>query len=105
MNFVSFITGNNKLYPYKDKLSSINIHFARSGEELGWHFDNSSFAITLMINDVSAGGEFEYTQPIRGETVEKDKEFKNVSMVLNNKLKTTKVAMKPGGLLLFNGKN
>ena len=105
ISFISFITGNKKLYPYKDKLSSINIHFARSGEELGWHFDNSSFAITLMINDVSAGGEFEYTQPIRGETIEKDKEFKNVSMVLNNKYKTTKVAMKPGGLLLFNGKN
>ena len=44
ISFISFITGNNKLYPYKDKLSSINIHFARSGEELGWHFDNSSFA-------------------------------------------------------------
>ena len=72
---------------------------------MGWHFDNSSFAITLMINDVSAGGEFEYTQPIRGTTVEKDKEFKNVSMVLNNKFQTTKVTMKPGGLLLFNGKN
>ena len=105
INFISFVTGNSKLFPYKDTLSSINVHFARMGEELGWHFDNSSFAITLMINDVSVGGEFEYTQPIRGSKIEKNQEFKNVSQVLNNKFKTSKVAMKPGGLLLFNGKN
>ena len=103
--FIAHVVRENAIYPYADTLSGINIHYASEGEELGWHFDNSSFAITLMINDVSAGGEFEYTQPIRGKTVEKEKEFKNVSMVLNNKFKTTKVAMKPGGLLLFNGKN
>ena len=104
-NFISFITGQKKLFPYEDKFSSINIHYARKGEKLGWHFDNSSFAITLMINDVSIGGEFEYTSQIRGNKILKSKEYKNVSNVLNNNFSTKKISMKAGGLLLFNGKN
>ena len=73
------------MFPYKDTLSSINVHFARMGEELGWHFDNSSFAITLMINDVSVGGEFEYTQPIRGSKIEKNQEtMKRVVEILHD---------------------
>ena len=104
-NFISVVTGQEKLFPYEDKLSSINIHYARQGEELGWHFDNSSFAITLMINDVSIGGEFEYTSQIRGEKILKTKEYQNVFNVLNDNFSTKIASMKAGGLLLFNGKN
>ena len=104
-NFISFITGQKKLFPYEDKLSSINIHYTRKGEELGWHFDNSSFAITLMINDVSIGGEFEYTSQIRGEKILKTKEYQNVFNVLNDNFSTKITSMKAGGLLLINGKN
>jgi len=104
-HFISVVTGQEKLFPYEDKLSSINIHYARKGEELGWHFDNSSFAITLMINDVSIGGEFEYTSQIRGEKILKTKEYQNVFNVLNDNFSTKIASMKAGGLLLFNGKN
>ena len=104
-HFISVVTGQEKLFPYEDKLSSINIHYARQGEELGWHFDNSSFAITLMINDVSIGGEFEYTSQIRGEKILKTKEYQNVFNVLNDNFSTKIASMKAGGLLLFNGKN
>ena len=37
------------LFAYADSLSSVNIHYARKGEELGWHFDNSSFALFTYI--------------------------------------------------------
>ena len=47
--FVMAVTGETALHPYADPLSSINIHYANHGEELGWHFDNSEFAITLLI--------------------------------------------------------
>ncbi len=104
-NFISFITNEEGLYPYEDDYSSINIHYARKGEELGWHFDNSSFAITLMINSVSQGGEFEYTNCIRGKNISLSKEYKNVSDVLNNKHVSKKISMKSGGMLLFNGKD
>ena len=96
-HFISVVTGQEKLFPYEDKLSSINIHYARKGEELGWHFDNSSFAITLMINDVSIGGEFEYTKPLRGSSINQSKEFENISNVLNGKTEIFLNNMSLGG--------
>jgi len=47
--FLCAVLGEVELYPYADALSSVNLHYAGEGQELGWHFDNSSFAITLMI--------------------------------------------------------
>jgi hypothetical protein len=52
------------LYNYADNLSSINLHYASEGQELGWYFDNSSFAITLLIQKPEDGGVFEYIENI-----------------------------------------
>ena len=60
-----FILSEDALYPYADSLSSVNIHYARRGEELNWHFDNSSFAVTLMIQPAIVGGIFEYVRDVR----------------------------------------
>ena len=48
--FVMAVTGETSLFPYADPLSSINIHYAERGQELGWHFDNYEFAVTLLID-------------------------------------------------------
>jgi hypothetical protein len=63
--FLCAVLGEAQLYPYADKLSSINLHYASEGQELGWHFDNSSFAITLLIQKPQAGGVFEYVENLR----------------------------------------
>ena len=63
--FLCEVLGERALYPYADPLSSINIHYAGPGQELGWHFDNSSFAITLMIRGPERGGRFEYVGAVR----------------------------------------
>ena len=52
--FLCSVLGETQLYSYADKLSSINLHYASEGQELGWHFDNSSFAITLLIQKPQA---------------------------------------------------
>ena len=54
--------GEKTLYEYEDPLSSINIHYAKEGQELGWHFDNSSFAVTLLLQKLLGGGVFEYVK-------------------------------------------
>lgn len=54
-----------ELHEYADPLSGINLHYAAEGQELGWHFDNSSFAITLLIQKPQAGGVFEYVKEVR----------------------------------------
>ena len=63
--FLCSVLNEESLYKYDDNLSSINIHYAKTGQELGWHFDNSSFAITLLIQKPEAGGEFEYVRDFR----------------------------------------
>ena len=45
--FFCSILGVKHLYPYADKLSSVNINYYEPGDALDWHFDNSDFTITL----------------------------------------------------------
>ena len=103
----------NFLYPYKDKLSSINIHYAQRGQELGWHFDNSDFAITLLIQKPKRGGQFEYVKDIRrsnwkeDEEKEKDddKTIQQITQLLDGVIKPKLLDMYPGTLVLFRGRN
>ena len=67
--FLCAVLGEIELYEYADPLSSINLHYANEGQELGWHFDNSSFAITLMIQSPEAGGGFEYVKNVRNADI------------------------------------
>jgi hypothetical protein len=39
--------------------------FYDEGDELGWHFDNSEFAVTLMLQDSERWGSFEFVPWIR----------------------------------------
>ncbi len=64
-DFLCDVLGEQQLYEYSDPLSSVNLHYASEGQELGWHYDNSSFAITLMIQAPKAGGVFEYVKDVR----------------------------------------
>lgn len=61
-DFLCAVLGKASLHEHGDTLSSINLHYASDGQELGWHFDNSSFAITLMIQQPESGGTFEFAK-------------------------------------------
>lgn len=102
--FLSYVFGEEALYPYLDPLSSINLHYAKKGQELGWHFDNSSFAITLMIQPALKGGEFEYVKNIRDADAG-EMNFDGVNQVLDGEIKPLKLSMDAGALVLFRGRN
>ena len=91
-------------YPYADSLSSINLHYASQGQELGWHFDNSSFAITLLIQSPKAGGQFEYVTNLR-DSSKGDMNYTGVAQVLDGQIQTLKIAMSAGDLVLFRGRD
>lgn len=103
-DFLCKTLGETKLYEYADPLSSINIHYAETGQELGWHFDNSSFAITLMIQPAETGGRFEYVNAIRDADAG-DMNFDGVAAVLDGKTPVRQLAMDAGTLVLFRGRN
>ena len=102
--FLCAVLGETALFAYADPLSSINIHYAETGQELGWHFDNSSFAITLMIQAAERGGEFEYVGAVR-DADGGDMNYDGVGAVLDGKVRAERLAMHAGALVLFRGRD
>ena len=103
-DFLCSVLDEKVLYKYDDNLSSINIHYANEGQELGWHFDNSSFAITLLIQKPEEGGEFEYIRDFRNSK-NNDNNYAQVLDLLNGQSKPKKLSMENGSLVLFRGKD
>jgi len=102
--FLCEVLNEEVLYKYDDELSSINIHYAKEGQELGWHFDNSSFAITLLIQKPISGGRFEYIRDFRNSSINENN-YDQVLDLLNNKYSPKRLKMENGSLVLFRGKN
>ena len=102
--FLCEVLSEEALYKYDDELSSINIHYAKEGQELGWHFDNSSFAITLLIQKPISGGRFEYIRDFRN-SFNNENNYDQVSHLLDNRCSPNKLKMENGSLVLFRGKN
>ena len=102
--FLCQVLGEEALHEYADPLSSINLHYASAGQELGWHFDNSSFAITLLVKKPEAGGVFEYVTDVRDADAG-DMNYPQVANILDNNHAVQTLSMDPGCLVLFRGRN
>jgi len=104
LGFLCAVLGEEQLHPYEDPLSSINIHYAREGQELGWHFDNSSFATTLLIAKPEGGGQFEYVKDVRDADAG-EFNFNKVDEILTGRAHVNQLEAEPGTLMLFRGRN
>jgi len=104
LQFLETVLGVKKIYPYKDNLSSINYNYYEKNQQLGWHFDNASFAITLMIQSPDSGGIFQYVN--EGRDFEKNFiDKKLISSVLNDSCSVNELSVQSGTLILFYGRN
>lgn len=93
-----------EIHPYADSLSSVNVHFAPHGKELGWHFDNSSFAVTMLLQAPESGGVFEYVANVRNADAG-EMGFDQVEAILDGKEPVSQLKFSPGDLVLFRGRN
>ena len=103
-SYLGEVLGEAGLYEYTDSLSSINLHYADEGQELGWHFDNSSFAITLMIQCPADGGVFEYVKDVRDADAGQ-MNYAEAEQVLDGKMPAQTLTIDAGTLVLFRGRN
>lgn len=103
-DFLCAVLDEDALYEYADNLSSVNLHYASAGQELGWHFDNSSFAITLLIQKPIGGGSFEYLGNVRDADAG-EMNFDMVDRILNDEVPVNELAIDIGDLVLFRGRN
>jgi len=108
-DFLCAVLGIDAIHPYADDLSSINVHFASAGRELGWHFDNSSFAVTMLLQAPEAGGRFEYVPAARdsaaGDSAAGDRGYEVVDAVLDGTHPVETLEFAPGALVLFRGRD
>ncbi|KIC43043.1 arpA protein [Ruegeria sp. ANG-R] len=102
--FLCDVLEEDALYEYADPLSSINLHFAEKGQELGWHFDNSSFAITLMVQAPEQGGSFEYVRDVRDADAG-EMSFDAVGDILDGRTPVSQLDADAGTLVFFRGRN
>lgn len=102
--FLCEVLGETSLHEYADPLSSINLHFHEKGQELGWHFDNSSFSITLMVQPPEAGGQFEYVTGVRDADLG-EMGFDEVAQILDGKRPVKTMEADAGTLVFFRGRN
>jgi hypothetical protein len=102
--FIQSVLSIEMIYPYADSLSSINYNFYQKNQQLGWHFDNASFAITLMIQSSRSGGKFQYVVDARN--VEKNTvNIPLIESVLKNKHLLEELQIEEETLVLFYGRN
>lgn len=103
-DFLCAVLGEAALYEYADPLSSINLHYADAGQELGWHYDNSSFAITLMIQSPERAGAFEYVKDVR-DADNGEMNYALSEKILDGEVSPETLSMDAGTLVMFRGRN
>ena len=66
--FIAAVLGKPVLYRSADPLDALEIAIFDDGDELGWHFDNSEFSVTVMYQQPEACGAFDYCPGLRPAT-------------------------------------
>jgi hypothetical protein len=107
LELVSRILGRAPLFRYADPLGAMNLAVMQDGDELGWHFDQTDFVVSLAIQPSDGGGEFENVQRLRWvDGGGLDERYDVVEDVLEGSAAelVTTVPMTPGTLMLFEGR-
>jgi hypothetical protein len=105
--FVGAILGKSEFYRLADPLGACSINVFVDGGQHGWHFDESEFSVTLMMQQPTTGGAFEYVTGIRGH----DDEKQLLEDILDGKdnsngdsSRIVQLPFTPGTLLIFGGR-
>ena len=101
--FIAAVLGKQVLYRSADPLDALEIAIFGDGDELGWHFDNSEFSVTMMYAESEAGGHFDYYPRLRDE---RDENYPGVRKVLlGDPGGVVRLPSSPGTLAVFRGQH
>jgi len=101
LGFVAAVLGEPRLYRHGDPMAALNINVHHEGQQLGWHFDRTDFAVTLSLQRSEVGGIFEYVPNLRSAA---NDNFDGVTSVLDGNRDGIRVlSAEPGTLTLFRG--
>lgn len=100
--FLAEVLGYPTLFAYADSLTPVNVLLYEPGQELGWHFDVSTFVVTLTLNEAERGGAFEYVPFLRSDAAEN---YDAVGCVLDGEVgeQVRELKQAAGALVIFRG--
>lgn len=102
LRFLESVLDKPRLYRSIDPLDACEISYFNPGDELGWHFDNSEFSVTLMLREPDLGGDFEYFPAIRSAD---DERFDSVAAAIAGEVEPQVLPTAPGTLAIFQGRH
>lgn len=103
MDFLTAALDKGPLYRYADPLGALNIAVMGDGDRLMWHFDQTDFVVSILLQDCETGGDFEYVPNIRSAA---EQNFGKVKRLLDgDRSGVVQLDAKPGTLALFQGRN
>ena len=100
-DFVGAVLGKERLYRFADPLGACSMNVFVDGGEHGWHFDESEFTVTLMLQPPESGGSFEYVPRIRGR---EDEEAIVGAVLDGDRTGVVELPFTAGALLVFGGR-
>lgn len=102
--FIAAVLDKPVLHRSADPLDAMQMTLFHDSDELGWHFDNSEFSVTVMYQPAESGGELVYAPGLRSED---DENHDGVRRILRGEdtdtLRTLPGA--PGTLAFFRGRH
>lgn len=102
IRFLEQALGAERLYRYADPLGALNVAVMEAGEELLWHFDQTDFVVSLLLQGCTQGGVFEYVPHIRSAA---EPNYDRVWRLLDGARDgVIELDMAPGTLALFQGR-
>ena len=103
VTFMGAVLGYPLIYRFADPLGALSINVFREGDRHAWHFDESEFSTTLMLQTADEGGEYEYVPHTRRNGNEDYGLIRRIIDGEHNDIRT--LPYKPGDLLIFSGRN
>ena len=102
-SFIGAVLGCAEFHRGADPLGALSINVYEAGDCHEWHFDESRFSVTLMVQESERGGYFEY---VSGLCTDDGADIDGIGQVLDGDV--TKIERLPfvaGSLSIFGGRN
>lgn len=100
--FVGRVLGYRDFHRLADPIGAVSINVFEPGHAHAWHFDESHFSVTLMLQAAEEGGHFEYVPNLRSP---RDDGYEAVRQVLDGGHSAVQRApFETGALFLFAGR-
>ena len=101
--FIGNVLGFDTLYRGADPLGALSINVFEPGGAHAWHFDESHFTVTIMLQPAGQGGRFEYVPNVRDS---EDDHYADVERILDgDDSQVLDLPLEPGTLSIFAGRN